>query len=41
MFQGLEQPYASTDSVKNMDKIWDQLEEERNQWAKGIELEIL
>jgi hypothetical protein len=41
MFQGLEQPYASSDSVKNMDKIWDQLEEERNQWAKGIEQEIL
>lgn len=41
MFKGLEQPYASTDSVKNMDKIWDQLEEKRNQWAKGIEQEIL
>jgi hypothetical protein len=40
MFKGLEHPYASSDSVKNMDKIWEQLEEERNQWAKGIEQDI-
>ena len=40
MFKGLEHPYASAESIKNMDKIWDQLEGERNQWAKGIEQEI-
>jgi hypothetical protein len=41
MFKGLEHPYASTDSIENMDKIWDQLEEERNQWAKGIAQELV
>jgi hypothetical protein len=34
MFKGLEHPYASVESIKNMDKTWDQLEEERNQWAR-------
>ncbi len=41
MFKGLEHPYASVESIKNMDKIWDQLEEERNQWAEGIAKEIV
>lgn len=41
MFKGLDQPYASTDSVKSMDEIWDQLEKERNLWAAGIEQDIL
>lgn len=41
MFKGLEHPYASVESIKNMDKTWDQLEEERNQWAREIENDIL
>jgi hypothetical protein len=41
MFKGLEHPYASAESIQNMDKIWDQLEEERNSWAKGIQQDIL
>jgi hypothetical protein len=41
MFKGLEHPYASAESIKNMDKIWDQLAEERDEWAKGIEQEIM
>jgi hypothetical protein len=41
MFKGLEHPYASVESVKNMDKIWHQLEEERNRWAEGIEKDIV
>lgn len=40
MFKELEHPYASVESIKNMDKIWDQLAEERNQWARGIEEDI-
>jgi hypothetical protein len=40
MFKGLEHPYASAKSIENMDKIWDQLAEERNQWTKGIEKDI-
>jgi hypothetical protein len=41
MFKGLEYPYASAKAINNMDTIWDQLTEERNQWAKGIEQDIL
>lgn len=41
MFKGLEHPYASVESIKNMDKIWDQLEEERNKWTNGIEKDIV
>jgi hypothetical protein len=41
MFNALEHPYASAASVKNMDKIWDQLDGQRNSWAKGIEQDIL
>ncbi len=41
MFKGLEQSYASAESVKNMDTVWDQLDEQRNSWAKGIEQEFL
>jgi hypothetical protein len=41
MFKGLEQPYASAASVKNMDTVWDQLDEKRNSWAKGIEQEFV
>lgn len=40
MLNGLEHPYASTEAIKKMDTIWDQLAEERNQWAKGIEQHI-
>lgn len=41
MFKGLEHPYASVESIKNMEKIWDQLEEERNRWANEIEKDIV
>lgn len=41
MFKGLEHPYATLESIKNMYKTWDQLEEERNQWANGIEKDII
>ena len=41
MFKGLEHPYASAEAIKNMDTIWDQLTQERNQWGKGIEQHIL
>jgi hypothetical protein len=41
MFKGLEQSYASAESVKNMDTVWDQLDEQRNSWAKGIEQDFL
>jgi hypothetical protein len=41
MFKGLEHPYASAEAIKNMDTMWDQLAEERNQWATGIEQHIL
>jgi hypothetical protein len=34
--KGLEHPYASADAITKMDKLWDQLTAERNQWAKGI-----
>lgn len=40
MLNGLEHPYASTEAIKKMDTIWDQLAEERNQWAKGLEQHI-
>jgi hypothetical protein len=40
LFKGLERPYASADMVKNMDAIWNQLVEQRNLWAKGIEQDI-
>jgi hypothetical protein len=36
LLKGLEQPYASADSITKMDLHWDQLAAERNQWAKGI-----
>src|SRR5208282_472911 len=36
LLKGLEQPYASADSITKMDQHWDQLVAERNQWAKGI-----
>jgi len=39
MFKGLKHPYASPESLKNIDKIWDQLGE-CNQWAKGAEQDI-
>jgi len=41
MLNRLEYPYASTEAIKKMDTIWDELAEERNQWAKGIEQHIL
>ncbi len=41
LFKGLEHPYASVDAIKNMDTVWDQLVEERNQWANGIEQDIV
>jgi hypothetical protein len=40
MFKGLEHPYASAEAIKKMDTLWDQLAEERNHWAKGIEQHI-
>jgi hypothetical protein len=36
LLKGLEQPYASADSITKMDLHWDQLVAERNQWVKGI-----
>jgi len=36
LLKGLEQPYASADSIRKMQQHWDQLVAERNQWAKGI-----
>lgn len=41
MFKGLEHPYASIESLDNMDKIWDQLEDERNRWAEGVEKDLV
>jgi hypothetical protein len=41
MFKGLEYPYASVESIKNMDKIWEELEKERNDWAIGIEHSVV
>ena len=41
LFKGLEHPYGSTEAIKNMDTVWDHLVEERNQWAKGIEQDIV
>ncbi len=41
MYKGLEHPYASGESIKNMDEIWDRLERERNQWTQGIEKDIV
>ena len=41
MFKGLEHAYASVESIRQMDKIWDQLEEGRNEWANGIEKDIV
>ena len=41
LFKGLEHPYASAEAIKNMDTVWDQLVEQRNQWAKGVEQDIL
>jgi hypothetical protein len=40
LFKGLEHPYASAEAIKNMDTVWDQLVEERNKWAEGIEKDI-
>jgi hypothetical protein len=41
LFKGLENPYASPEAINNMDTVWDQLVEERNQWTNGIEQDIL
>jgi hypothetical protein len=36
LLKGLEHPYASAESIEKMDKHWDQLVAERNQWTTGI-----
>ena len=36
LLKGLEQSYASADSITKMDQHWDQPVAERNQWAEGI-----
>jgi hypothetical protein len=40
LFQKLQFPYYPPDSIAEMDKVWDALTQERNQWRYGIAEEL-
>lgn len=40
LFQKLQFPYCTMDSIAEMDKFWDALTKERNQWRNGISEEL-
>jgi hypothetical protein len=40
LFQKLQFPYCLADSITEMDKMWDGLTKERNQWRYGISEEL-
>jgi hypothetical protein len=40
LFRKLQFPYCPADSIAEMDKMWDALTEERNQWCYGIPEEL-
>jgi hypothetical protein len=40
LFQKLQFPYCTMDSIAEMDKLWDALTNERNQWRYGISEEL-
>jgi hypothetical protein len=41
LFQDLDTPYALPDSMASMQKLWDQLTDERNKWAEGVADELV
>jgi hypothetical protein len=40
LFQKLQFPYCLADSIAEMDKVWDALTKDRNQWRHGIPEEL-
>jgi hypothetical protein len=41
LFHKLQFPYCPADSIVEMDKMWDALTKERNQWRHGLSEELI